>query len=377
MARKLTIEDRKRYLNLRRNFKSPVIGVTGNVGKTTTIAMIQTVLEQKGRVLKHHHGYGNWDNNIATLEKLSPEYDYAIFEFDFHRSNNFAEILRIIKPNIGIVTNIGDAHLSYIGGMIEVALKRSEVVKYLARDGVAILNKDDELSSALSEYIESKNVVKFGLSKNGEYYASDIEHLGPDGTRFLLNDKYNVTIPVFSISDVYNFLAAIAALVAIGIPLEFILDTFQTNYELPSGRGKIYKLNGHHVIDESYEATPRSVAKAARSLVGFRPYSDRLIYVVGDMIESGVNIEEQHLNMGYFLSALPIDCFITVGHYAEFIGKGISLIQSKEKTVITCTSVDDILKTIDKMIRKKSVITVQGIGQVGLRRLVNYLEKKS
>ena len=86
MARKLSIEDRRRYLNLRRNFASPVIGLTGNVGKPTTIAMIETVLEQKGKVLKHHHGHGNWDNNISTLEKLSPEYDYAIFEFDFHRS---------------------------------------------------------------------------------------------------------------------------------------------------------------------------------------------------------------------------------------------------------------------------------------------------
>ncbi len=376
MARKLSIEDRKRYLNLRRNFNSPVIGVTGNVGKTTTIAMIRAILEQRGRVLFNKHGYGNWDNNISTLEKLSPDYDYAIFEFDFHRSNNFAEILRIIKPNIGIVTNIGDAHLSYIGGMIDVALKRSEVVKYLARDGVAVLNKDDELSSALGEYISSKNIVKFGLSQNGEYYASDIEHLGPEGTSFVLNDKFKMTIPVFSISDVYNFLAAVAALVAIDIPLDYILEKFQSNYQLPGGRGKIYKLNGHHVIDESYEATPRSVAKAARSLVGFKPYADRLIYIVGDMIESGVNIEEQHLNMGYFLSALPINYFITVGHYAEYIGKGISLIRNKEKTVITCKSVNDILKTLDTIITKKAVITVQGIGQVGLRRLIKFLENK-
>jgi UDP-N-acetylmuramoyl-tripeptide--D-alanyl-D-alanine ligase len=377
MARQLSLEDRRRYLNLRRNFKSPVIGVTGNVGKTTTIAMIRTILEQKGKVLSHHHGYGNWNNNISTLEKLSSEYDYAIFEFDFHRSNNFAEILRIIKPNIGIVTNIGDAHLSYIGGMLDVALKRSEVVKFLTRDGVAILNKDDELCSAVGEHISSKNIIKFGLSKDSDYYASNIEHLGPQGTRFLLNDKFTVTIPVYSIRDVYNFLAAVAALVALDIPLKFILETFQTNYQLPNGRGKIYKLNGNYVIDESYEATPRSVAKAARSIVGFKSYADRLIYIIGDMIELGVNIEEQHLNMGYFLSALPIDYFITVGHYAEFIGKGISLIQSKEKMVISCTSVDDILNTLEQIITKKSVITVQGIGQVGLRRLLNYLEKKN
>lgn len=377
MSRKLSNEDRRHYLNLRRNFKSPVIGVTGNVGKTTTIAMIRTVLEQRGKVLKHHHGYGNWANNIATLEKLSPEYDFAIFEFDFHRSNNFAEILRIIKPNVGIVTNIGDAHLSYIGGMLEIALKRSEVVKYLARDGVAILNKDDELSSAVGEYISSRNIIKFGLSMNSDYFACNIEHLGPLGTRISLNDKYTITLPVYSISDVYNFLAATAALVALKIPLEYVLETFQSRYQLPSGRGRLYKLNGNYVIDESYEATPRSVAKAARTIVGFKPYSDKLIYIVGDMIESGVNVEEQHLNMGYFLSALPIDSFITVGHYSQFLAKGVSLIQNKEKLVVTCNTIDEILQTLDQIITPKSVITVQGIGQVGLRRLLKYLEEKS
>ena len=376
MTHRLSLEERKKLLYLRRAFKSPVIGVTGNVGKTTTISMLRAVLERHGKVLKHHHGHGNWSNNLNTLTRLSTDYDYAIFEFDFHRNNNFAEILRIIKPNIGIVTNIGDAHLSYIGGMVDVALQKSEVVKYLASEGIAILNKDDELSSALSRHIDTKNITKFGLSRNGDYYASDIEHLGPLGTRFRINDKYLVTLPIYSISDVYNFLAAMATLVALDFSIETIIKTFQNNYQLPNGRGKLYKLNGHYIIDESYEATPRSVAKASRSIVGFRPYSDKLIYIVGDMMESGPNIEEQHLNMGYFLSALPIDCFITVGPYAEFIGKGVSLIQHKEKLVVTCNNIDEILKSLDTVITKKAVITVQGIGQVALRRLIRYLEQK-
>jgi UDP-N-acetylmuramoyl-tripeptide--D-alanyl-D-alanine ligase len=377
MTHRLSLEERKKFLYLRRAFKSPVIGVTGNVGKTTTIGMLRAVLERHGKVLKHHHGHGNWSNNLSTLSRLSPDYDYAIFEFDFYRNNNFAEILRIIKPNIGIVTNIGDAHLSYIGGMVDVALQKSEVVKYLAAEGIAILNKDDELSSALSRHIDTKNIIKFGLSRNGDYYASDIEHLGPLGTRFRINDKYHVTLPIYSISDVYNFLAAMATLVALDFTIETIIKTFQNNYQLPNGRGKLYKLNGFYVIDESYEATPRSVAKASRSMVGFRPYTDKLIYIVGDMMESGPNIEEQHLNMGYFLSALPIDCFITVGPYAEFIGKGVSLIQHKEKLVVTCNNIDEILESLDTMITKKAVITVQGIGQVALRRLIRYLEQKS
>jgi UDP-N-acetylmuramoyl-tripeptide--D-alanyl-D-alanine ligase len=377
MAKRISPEEKRQLINNRRKFNGPVIGVTGNVGKTTTIEMIKTVLEKSGAVLKNDQGHGNWKNNLNTLLKLSNNFKYAIFEFDFHRGENFAELLRLIKPNIGLVTNIGDAHLSYIGGMVDVALQRSEVVKYLARGGTAVLNKDDELSSALGKYLSTRNICKFGLSQNSEYFACGIEHHGPAGTGFTLNNKFRVKIPVYSISDVYNFLAATAALDAMDFPIEKIIKIFESDYQLPAGRGRLHSLNGYYVIDESYEATTRSIAKASRAMTGFKPYTDKLVYILGDMTEYGPNIEELHLNMGYFLSALPIDCLITVGNYASYVGKGFSLIQSKKKLVYNCNSINKILKTLDEVLAGRAVITVQGVGQVALRRILNYLGKKS
>jgi UDP-N-acetylmuramoyl-tripeptide--D-alanyl-D-alanine ligase len=375
MERKLSTEQRKKYLNLRRDFKSPVIGITGNVGKTTTLSMIDTFLSHHGKVLKPNHSYGNWKNTINTLEELSPEYDYALFEFEINREDQFGEVLRLIKPNIGVVTNFGDAHLSYLGGMLDIAIKKSEVVKYLARDGAAILNQDDEICSALGKYVQSKNVVKFGLTRNAEFFASNIEHKGAEGLQFLLNGKHTITLPVYSISDVYNFLAAVATLRNLNFDIDSIIGLFQKEFQLPNGRGRLHSINGFYIIDESYNATPRSVAKASRAMIGFKPSVDKVIYILGDMIESGPNVEEQHLNMGYFLSALPIDCLITVGHYAEYIGKGVTHIQGREKIVKSCNSINEILMTLDDVITGRSVITVQGVGQVALRRLITYIEK--
>jgi len=372
--RRLSVEDKKKYINLRRSFKSPVVGITGNIGKTSTLEMIRCVLEKEGRVLMNRHGNGNWKNNIDTLEKLCSEYDFALFEFDFNRGNNFGEVLRLIKPNIGIVTNMGDAHLSYLGNMLEIALQKSAVIKYLARGGTAILNKDDELSTMFAQKISDQKISRFGISQNADFFATDIKQLGPFGTKFKLNDKYEVTIPIYSLGDIYNFLAAVSALVAIGIEIQNIIDIFQTEFQLPAGRGKLYEFGDHYVIDESYTATPRALAKTTRSLVSFKSYVDKLVLIIGDMEESGPNIEEQHLNMGYFISALPIDHVITVGNYADYIGKGVALIQNTGKSIVNCNSVDEILDALDKLELGKSAITAQGIGQVGLRRIIKHLD---
>ncbi len=374
--KKLSIDDKKSYISLRRAFTKPVIGVTGYLGKTTTIHMLQTILSTKGEVLSNTFSRGNWLNNIRTLDKLNPEYDFALFEFDYEREKKFSEILRLIKPTIGIVTNIGDAHLSYLGGVMKIALEKSEVVKYLARNGLAILNKDDELSSALVDYISTKNVIKYGLSQNADYYAGDIVQQGLEGTRFILNGKYKITIPIYSIADVYNFLAATAAAVNLGFTIPEIIDIFHSKYKHAKGRGQLLKSGSHYIIDESYVGTSRSVSKAARTLISFKKHGKRLILVVGDMTESGINVEDRHLNMGYFLSALPFDCLITVGQYAAYIAKGARLIQGNNKKIVSVNNVEELLDTVASITDEESIVCVKGIGNVACHRIHKLLDKQ-
>ena len=375
--RKLSGAERRKYVALRRQFRKPVIGITGNLGKTTTQEMLKTILEAKGKVLRNRKGLGTWSNNISTLDKLSVDYDYAIFEFDYQGGGNFAEILRLIKPTIGIVTNIGEAHLSYLSTMMKVALRKSEVVKYLARGGLAILNKDDELSSALADYIPTKNIIKYGLSHSCDYFAADIKQLGPEGIEFKLNGEEVVSIPVYSTMDVYSFLAATAVAVNLGFELDEIIRVFRKNFIMPAGRGRLHKIGEHYLLDESYIATPRSLSKAARSLIGFKAYTKKLILVVSDLSDAGVNVEDQHLNMGYFLSALPIDHLITVGEYARYIGKGASLIHSRRKKIHSVNTINEVLSVLDEIIDGKVAISLKGVGTVAVHRIVKYLHTRT
>ena len=374
--RKLSSEESKKYIQLRRNFPKPVIGITGNLGKTSTLAMVRAILTSKGKVLQSSKKHGSWNNNINTLKKLSPEYDYAMFEFDYQRGKHFGEILRLIKPTIGLVTNIGDAHLNYLGNMLQVALEKSAVVKYLARDGVAILNKDDELSSALSDVISTKNIIKFGLSHSADYFASDIRQLGADGMQLKVNGTYKVRLPFYSIQDIYNFLAAVACGRSLDFDMPDILHVFEHHFQLPAGHGRLVQVGPFQVLDESYIATPRSLSKAARSLIGFQSYPKNIFFIVGDISGTGVNVEEQHLNMGYFLSALPITNIIAVGAYAKYIAQGASLIASSAKKIFSVNTTDEVLQLFNDQLPDKAVLALKGIGSVAAHRIIRYLEKK-
>ena len=94
------------------------------------------------------------------------------------------------------------------------------------------------------------------------------------------------------------------------------------------------------------------------------------------MTGAGVNVEDQHLNMGYFLSALPIDCLITVGDYAKYIAKGASLISSKDKKIFSVNNIDEILDVLEDGIEDKAAISIKGIGSVATHRIIKYLQKR-
>ncbi len=373
--RLLSTEERKRFIALRRAFKKPVIGITGLFGKTTTIEMLNSILSTRGNVLRSKSGQGTWKHNIQILEKMDDNYDYAVFEFDYRQGKNFAEILRLIKPTIGLVTNIGDAHLNYLSGMLKVALKKSEVVKYLARNGVAILNKDDEMCSSLNRFIDTENIIKYGLNHTADYYLSDIEQLGPDGMKFLINGKIAAKIPIYSVLDVYNFLAAFSIAMQLDFSVDQIVAAIAENYKQPKGRGALIRINNHYLLDESYLATPRSVSKAIRSLLSFKTYTDKLIFITGDMSGSGTNIEDSHLNMGYFISALPIDHIICVGNYAHYLGRGAKLISNDSKIVHNVQNLDEVLNIVKRESKGGSVaVSVKGLGMTAIHRISKILE---
>lgn len=355
------------YLNLKRirkyreQFNIPIIGITGKHGKTITKKMLSTILSTKGKVLETPLYSRTATNVTSTLIQLSTDYQYAIIEFGIQYERQFKLAVDITRPTIGIVTNIGESHHAYLGNQKVVSEIKGEVIKALPKDGAAVLNYDDDMASYMGKFSHTQNVIKFGLNPNSHFSASDIEYLGSRGIRFKINTLYDAHLNIYSTSDVYNALGAIATAKILGIDIEESISVLEKNLTLPQGRGNLIKFKDFCLLDYSYDASPDSINKAARSLSSFKDFKKKLIMIVGELGDYEGKTDTYHLSAGYFLGALPIDTFITVGDKAKLIADGVKKVNGSKKDIQSASKDENnIVEILKKVLVPNSIVMITG-----------------
>ncbi|MEJ2635329.1 MAG: Mur ligase family protein, partial [Calditrichia bacterium] len=370
------------YLNLRkiqeirRNFSLPVIGVTGAEGKTTTKRMLAAILSQRGAVLETPLDCNSASVVTSTLLKLNKDYKHAIIELGIINGDQFKLAVEVAEPNIGIVTNIGEAHMASLGDKYLIADAKVELIRQLPENGFAVLNIDDELVSGMEAFSPTQRVIKFGFNSNAHFFASDIKYLGPEGMEFTVNNYYKFHLPIYSSTSVSNALAAISTARILNFEFEEIKQGLENNFELLPGRGNLVDLKDVYILDHTYKATVNAVTKACESLVQFKKFSKHSILVIGSMDELGNSSEDIHLNLGYYISALPIDTVITVGKDAGLVGEGIRRINHNNKIIDHCLNPDALPDTLMKRLVPHTTILMIGGKSLNLQEKLRQLKQK-
>jgi UDP-N-acetylmuramoyl-tripeptide--D-alanyl-D-alanine ligase len=364
----LTTPEHAEYVHLnlrkikefRRNFNLPVIGIAGADGKTTTKGMLSAILSKRGKVLETPLDCSSTSTVSSTLLKLNNSYKFALVELGIINPQQFKLAVEIAGPNIGIITNVGEAHLANLGDKFILADAKVELIRQLSTDGFAVLNIDDELVSGMESYSPTQRVIKFGFNTSAHFSASDIKYLGPDGIEFTVNNYYKFNLPVYSSTSVSNALAAISAARILNFDFEEIISALRDNFQLEKGRGDLISLRDIFILNHTYNATINSVTKACESLIQFRKFSRNSILVLGDIENLGSDKKDIHLNLGFYLSALPIDTVITVGDHAKLVGEGILKINHNNKRIHHCTTVENIGETVLNMLTPHTTILMIG-----------------
>ena len=283
----------------------PVVGITGSVGKTSTKEVIASVLKEKYRTLKTQ---GNFNNELGlplTVFRLRDEDEIAVLEMGISDFGEMTRLAKIARPDIGT------CHLENLGDRDGVLKAKTEIFKYLKKDGHIVLNGDDDKLCTVKEY-EGIKPVFFGMESDKDIYADEIVSRGLKGMTCRIHvgeESFTTDIPMPGRHMVYNALAATAVGRIYGLTLEQIRHGIET-LEAISGRFHMIETDRFLIVDDCYNANPMSM-KA--SLDVLKDGAGRRVAILGDMGELGENEVQLHEEVGEHAGKCDIDVLICTG----------------------------------------------------------------
>jgi UDP-N-acetylmuramoyl-tripeptide--D-alanyl-D-alanine ligase len=303
--------------------KKPIIAITGSSGKTTTKEMLASILNTQYKTFKSiANGNDAWYTSQYKKIIKSSDYEAIVLEYGLSKKGDITECCQLIQPNIGIVTNVDYAHIvNFNSNITDLALGKSELISGMKNDGHLFINNDDEYSKLLNTKSFTGKIITIGLTKASDYYASNIIYTiyGMQFSVFLKTKEHQFFIPSFGVHNVYNALFAIAAADILNISATKIAEGLKT-YERPLQRLSIYEINKAKIIDDTYNAKPKSFIYALDVLnhIG----RGKIVLICGPMIGLGEFSEAQHKLVGKHLSTQKIDSLCVLGDETKFIAQG-------------------------------------------------------
>jgi len=277
---------------LRQQFRVPLVAVTGSNGKTSTKEMIASILSCRGQVLKTEGNLNNLIGLPLTLCRLSSQIDSVVLELGMNALGEIRKLTKICQPDIGLITNIGPAHIGHLGSMEEISRAKGELFEGMGPGSIAVLNNDDPYCRNLAKC--AGKVITFGLGKGADIWAENIKQ--KDCLAFTMHidgESLPVTIPLLGRHNVYNALAAAAAVRALNISPSFIREGLKKVVLPPMRMSQLKCRGGFTIINDAYNANPVSLSMAIETLVRGKG-KGRAILVLGDMLELGNDAEKFH-----------------------------------------------------------------------------------
>lgn len=356
----------------RGKFSIPFVGITGSVGKTSTKEMVSAVLGQKFNVLRNE---GNLNNEIGlplTVFKLEQGHEAAVLEMGMSGFGEISVLTSIVKPRVGIITNIGISHIEKLGSRQNILKAKLELLEGMTPDDLLIINGDDVMLSGVKGLL-SQRTVSYGLEEGADYIAYNINSLGEEGLNFDVTvdgKDYTVYVPSPGVHNVYNALAAIACGYELGIPMEDIIEGV-SKFSPGKMRLNIIKANGLKVLNDTYNSSPQSVRAALSVLEEIE--SNRRIAVLGDMLELGEWTNSSHTEVGRFAADMHLDYIVTVGSAAANIVKGAIESGFSTERAASFENNTDALNYLLAILQKGDTVLIKGSRGMKMEEIVNSL----
>lgn len=364
------------YLNIaggwRRKFSLPIVAITGSNGKTTTKDLTAAVLSEKYKVLKTQKNFNSEVGVALTLLSLGKEHETAVIEMGMRGLGQIEYLTKTVRPNIGIVINVGDAHLQLLGSRENIAKAKGELPQNITKDGWVILNADNAYTAVMAAKTAAR-VLTFGMDEKADVQAMDIKTVDAKKTVFICKTpqgSMTMTLPLIGKHNVYDALAAIAAGCVMKIDLTKIAQGL-LHFTSSGMRFELLPMHGYTVINDAYNASPASTLASLNNLLMLP--AKRRILVFGDMKELGSIEEDEHRKIGQFCAAEKIDGLFTLGTLAAYAAQA-----AKKKGMRFVHSYDtheEIAAQLKSFLDRDDVVLFKGSHSMQLGKIIKLLEK--
>ena len=336
----------------RQEFDIPIIGITGSSGKTTTKELLYKTLSEKYRAYRSPGNLNTEYGLPLALLNMSQNTEIAVFELGMQRRGEIKELADILKPTIGVITSIGDAHLGFFEGREALAQAKWELIEALPKDGLAVLNKDSlQVCKLTSDKLKGrKRKIEFAIESQADHQARDIRDEDLSGLSFEVaspKGRFKLNSALLGRFNVYNIMAAVAVAVELGVNLKSIQKAVQEFRPIPH-RMELKKSKLGLILDDCYNASPSATQQALLTLSRLQTPLKK-IFVFGDMRELGDFSEQEHKKIAAHIAELKIEQVFTLGELAAETAKAlierhgwnperVKITQSREELKATLTA---------------------------------------
>lgn len=365
-------------------FSIPVIGVTGSVGKTTTKEMIAAVLEKKFKTVKT---IGNLNSQIGValmMFELESDTEIAVFEMGISMPGEMERLVEIAKPNVAVLTNVGVSHIGNLGSRDNICHEKGKIVTNIPEVGAFYICGNGDLMQLSEKNVPYDlcagkcPVIYYGTEDACAIYGDEIKTLD-GGQEFVYHAgeiKENVKLSVMGSHNVNNAIIAIALGSRFGISFEQVREALLA-YKPIAMRGVIKEINGVHIIDDTYNASPDSINSNLRAL--FEHLGGRKVAVLADVLELGEKSQELHEGIGQFIleeerKGKKLSLLVTVGDESRYIHNLVS--QKSDVPCEHCADNEEASRLVKAFMSAGDWILVKGSRGMHMDEVVDRLLKE-
>lgn len=361
----------------RNKFDLKVVGITGSVGKTTTRDMVYAVISEKYKTLKNEKNFNNQFGVPLTLFNLDESYECAVIEMGMCGFGEIKYLVDIVKPDIGVISNIGMSHIELLGSQEGIFKAKMEITSDFDKNSRLIINGDDQLLSTVLKKKEADEIeyklYSFGKNLYNDLVLKSNQSMENKFTDFIVSIKsedYKFTIPTIGEHNIYNAMAAII----VGLSLDMTISQIQDgllNFQATENRQDIISTDKYIIINDVYNASPDSMIASLKVLSMYK--EKRKIAILGDCLEMGDYAEEGHRKVG-IQSIKKADLIITAGEASKYIG-----IEAQEhgfdlSNIYHFDTKEELINDLPSILKKDDVILVKASRGMHFEKIVTYLE---